>query len=273
MSETLTLSGAQSYDRLVIASANLLIETNTSKDRHLRVPSQHVRTVDHLAAFKEIERRLGRRIDLLGLQELQVDDLGNVAHVLQSGLRLPFEAHHPHSRKSAGENIGVAGITPDEYEFVELGKNRFAPLLRLGELAVMFVHMSYSDKQRRKHEYETLMEIVDEEDNIVVAGDFNEEPHIFSSRRRLARVGLQSAFVLDRHQYPVTLPAPGYGQLRTLGRQVGYVLKGGGLQFDDIYVKGELRVKRTGTVDSASDHRFPYAEVVGPAGLFGTSNR
>lgn len=266
-----SLASAQSFQRLSVASANLLIETNTAKDRHMRVEPQHARTSRHIDSFRAIETRLNRPIDMLGMQELQITDDHHNGDTIRSAMNMPFGAYAAHSRKPAGEHIGIVGRRPDSHDFITLGKNRKAPIVRLGEVCVMFVHMSYTDTVRRKHEYETLLEFAAEEENLILGGDFNEEALFFSSRYKLGQVGLRSAFVLDKHHRPLTLPAPGYGQLRPLSRRIGYGLVGGGLQFDDIYVKGELRTNKTGIIESASDHRFVYADFIGPSGIFDSS--
>ncbi len=266
------LSHTESYDKLAVAGANLLIETNTNRDRHLLVPAQHERVMRHIDSFKEIERRIGRNLDFVAMQELQIDDQHHNGETIRQSLDLPFGAYQTHSRTAAGENIAVVGRIPDSHEFIKLGKNRYAVAVRMGETCLVTVHLSYTDPERRHLEFETLIDFIAEEQNVVLEGDFNAIPHPFGLRKKLARVGMASAFVLDSRIQPVTLPAPGYAQLRSIPRRIGFELLGGGMQYDDIYVKGDIAVKMTGTVDSASDHRFVYADLIGPKGMFTSSD-
>lgn len=262
---------AQSFDRFTVASANLLIETNTEKDRHLRIPPQHERIDAHLTALREVEKRTGRPLDVVGVQELQITTEHDNSETLRSGLHADFSAHMAHSRKRVGEHIGAIGRVPDDHEFLELSKNRFAAVLRFGHACIVNVHLAFNDADVRKRQFGTLMEYVREEDHAVVMGDFNEEDHFFTTRHQLGRIGFESAFIMNKKGHPVTLPAPGYGKYRSFPRRAGYMLLGGGIKFDDIYVKGDIRTKETGLIASESDHYFVYASLFAPQGIFSES--
>jgi len=247
-----------------LASANLLLETNTFHDRHLTIPQQHERLDAQIESLRGIERQVGRRavINIIGLQEVQVIGERHNGKTIQKELGYRFGAWQPHSRVKHGENIGViSSVEPDSFEPLELDKNRYAMVLRYDEFCLVVVHQMFSDKNRRRVQFEALFEYLDGEECAGVMGDFNEDPIQLGMRTKFGRLGMESAFVRDYKGHPVTLPAPGYGQYRPWRRRVGFTLLGGGMRYDDIYVTEALKVNRTGTVDSASDHRFVWADV------------
>jgi len=258
-------------DRFVLTSANLLLETNTSHDRHITIPQQHERLDAHIEALRSIQTGKGgrRSINVIGLQEVQSQGGRHNGQTIQRELGYRFGMWQPHSRKSHGEHIGViSNVEPDNSEAVRLDKNRYALSLRFGEACVVIVHQMFSDADRRRLQYEALYEYLEGEEHASVMGDFNEDLWQFGLRRKFGKAGLVSAFVEDGKGHPVTLPAPGYGKYRSLKRRIGYGLLGGGLCYDDIYVPKDFRVHATGTVDSESDHRFVWTDTSTPYGMY-----
>jgi hypothetical protein len=126
----------------------------------------------------------------------------------------------------------------------------------------------YSDAKRRKRQINAIIDYAEGEEYLAVIGDFNEEPLPFSTRRKLGSIGLESAFVRSGLGHPVTLPTPAYKRYRTPLQQAGFELLGGGVRYDDIYVSSSMKVRKVGTIDADSDHRFVYAAVSTPHGIY-----
>jgi len=266
-----SLPNAERYDRFVLTSANLLIETNTRADRHLRIPSQHDRLASHIQAFRWIELELGRRAatHVIGLQELQITDDHHNGEDLLKSMNHSFGLWHPHSRKSSGEHIGaISSRDPDSSEIIPLDNNRYALALRFGQFCVTVAHPIYSDAKRRAKQYDALLEYLEDEPYAALIGDLNEEPLPFSSRRKLGKIGLESAFTRTHQGHPVTLPTPAYKPYRSWPARIGFELLGGGLRYDDIYVSQAMKVDMAGTITADSDHRFVYADIRTPVGIF-----
>lgn len=257
----------------LVTSANLLIETNRYKDRHLRIPAQHDRLDAHIQAFRWIEadhaRQFGAQaIKVIGLQELQIDGEHDNGETIRRELGYEFGTWQAHSRKKHGEHIGaVSNVAPDKYDHIPLDHNRHALALWFGETCVTIVHPMYSDADRRRNQYGALMEHLADQEHSIVMGDFNEDPALLfrpfgaASRHKLGSLGLRSAFVDTNGSHPVTLPSHSYGQYRSPKTRLGYALVGGGLCLDDVYVSEDISVRNTGTIDTESDHRFVYADL------------
>jgi hypothetical protein len=126
----------------------------------------------------------------------------------------------------------------------------------------------YSDTKRRALQYDALLEYLEDEPYAALIGDMNEEPLPLSSRRKLGKIGMESAFVRTGQGHPITLPTEAYKQYRSWPRRFGFEAVGGGLRYDDIYVSQAMRVQQTGTITADSDHRFVYAAVTTPPGIF-----
>lgn len=265
------MSEDERFDRFVLTSANLLIETDTNSDRHLRVAPQHERLPTMIDTFKRINLEEGTRnsINVIGLQELQIDADRHNGETITKELDYDFGIWHPHSRQSAGENIAaVSNIQPDTAEELKLDKNRYAIALKFGEFCVCITHAMYSDAKRRARQTGALIEYMSDKPYSALMGDFNEEPLPWTTRKKLGSIGMESAFVRNHKGYPVTLPTPEYRQYRSLPRRIGFSVLGGGLRYDDIYISDAMKVSSTGTLDSASDHRFVYANLTTPHGVF-----
>ncbi len=260
---------AERYDRFLLTSANLLIETNTTANRHERIAPQQERIDSHLEAFRRIVTDVNastEATEIIGLQEVQVSDTHHNGEDIRNGLQYNYGLWQPHSRRAAGEHIGaVSNRQPDSSEVIPLDKNRYALALRFGEFCICVAHPMYSDAKRRAIQIDALHEYLKDEPYAALIGDFNEEPLPLSHRRKLGTIGLKSAFIRSGYGHPVTLPTPAYKQYRSWPRRIGFELLGGGLRYDDIYISDGVSVRSVGTVDSDSDHRFIYASVIVPA--------
>lgn len=267
------MSENERFDRFILTSANLLIETNIYKDRHLSVAPQHERLPAMIDAFRWINLEEGTRdsINVIGLQELQIDADRHNGETITKELDYDFGIWSPHSRQPAGEHIGaLSSIQPnnDDAEILTLDKNRHAIALKFGEFCVCIAHPMYSDAKRRAQQIDALIEYVSDKPYSALMGDFNEEPLPWTTRKKLGSIGMESAFVRNHKGHPVTLPTPEYRQYRSLPRRIGFSVLGGGLRYDDIYISDAMKVNSTGTIDSDSDHRFVYASVSTPHGIF-----
>ena len=264
MSQELLPTG---YDRYLLTSANLLIETNTQANRHILIPPQHDRLFSQIETFRSIESRYKQpsATSIIGLQELQIYDGNNNGEDIKKALGHKYGQWHPHSRHSVGEHIGAISSThPDSSEAIHIDKNRLALVLRFGKFCVCVAHPMYSDAKRRASQLDALGEYLADEEYVALLADFNEEPLPFSRRKKLGSIGLQSAFKRIGQGHPVTLPTPHYKKFRSLPRRLGYEVLAGGLCYDDIYISDSVRVQAAGTATSDSDHRFIYAAVAVP---------
>lgn len=232
-------------ERFNVVSWNILYDKGR-EERGIIVP-QRDRVVFHAKALME----LGIDLDVVMLQEVWGGNGDQIA-LLTGNEPGIWERHN---RKN--EHIGVFGQKVETADFYDIGHNKKAVVTHIGELAVFGLHFVARPKRyfERIEQATRLCEVIDQEEEAIIAGDFN-GPRFEAARRMLARRGFRSAFSEAGAKERMTYPTEQYRdilwtpwQQRLLGRRVS---------IDDILVRG-VNVADAGIFVGDSDHMGGWA--------------
>lgn len=162
-----------------------------------------------------------------------------------------------HNRKK--EQIGVFGHRVEDAEFHDIGHKKKAVVARVGGLAVFGAHFVARPKRYfdRIEQGTRLCEIVDLEDEAIIAADFN-GPWFEAARRKLARRGFRSAFAEAGVSERMLYPTEKYRDILLTPWQ--QQILGNRLVIDDILVRG-VNVSDAGVFVGDSDHMGGWATI------------
>lgn len=196
---------------------------------------------------------IGRNLDVVLLQEVEGRNGDVIAELTGNGPGVWAR----HSRKQ--EHIGVFGDLVEVADFYDLGHSKKAVATRVGELAVFGVHLVARPKRyfERADEVRRLCEVIDKEEEAVIAGDLN-GPKWEAARRMLARRGFRSVFTELGVPRPGTFPAADYRDIMWNRKQ--RTLVPWMASIDDILVRG-ITAKDAGTIQGDSDHVGLWADL------------
>lgn len=234
-------------ERFNVVSWNILYDKGR-EERGIIAP-QRERVASQAKALME----LGMDLDVVMLQEVWGQNGDRIASL--TGNEPGFWEQH--NRKN--EHIGTFGRRVEGVEFHGIGHNKKAVVTHVGELAVFGLHFVARPKRyfERIDQSRLLCELVDEEDEAVIVGDFN-GPRLEAARRMLARRGFRSAFSEAGSRERMIYPTDQYRdiiltrrQQRILGRRVS---------IDDILVRG-VGVSDAGVFIGDSDHPGGWAAI------------
>lgn len=190
---------------------------------------------------------LGMSLDVVMLQEVQGDNGRRIAELTGNDPG-SWEQHN-----RGNEYIGAFGELVKDAEFYKIGNNRKVVITRLGKAAICGLHLSARPKRWRMRmgEVREFCEIVEDEEDVVAVGDFN-EPWWAAARLILARQGFKTAFAGQERDERMVYPTEEYRDIMWTPRQQRILRRG--VEIDDILVKGDIEVVGTRTFVGPSDH-------------------
>lgn len=233
-----------------VLSQNVLLDyTRTRKGDMLQQVNRIHAVADTFAAFPG-------QLDVVGIQEAQKIDSGYLGEALSSSLDCGPGFWTDHNEKPypksptgrGGESIGLFGVEVDNARPLELGDHRRAVLTEIAGVAFVTMHLragaSRAARAKRGSQADALVEQLEDYENAVVFGDWNEPyvPVLAQARRRMRRAGYTSVFDLTHQPHPKTWPTDEYRELMYQDNEWLLTLLQRGWSFDDILVRGP-RVK------------------------------
>lgn len=254
-----------------VITQNVLLDYGRTRD-HLILPQSH--RTDSLAATL---RSFPGQLDVVGIQEAHKSSAQHNGKILaeKCGYGPGFWAQHnqkPHKdakRGRGGEYLGLFGALVDHAKVTDLGDNRRALMTLIGGVAFVTLHLrSGGDARYARHQQgKKLIRALDEYEDAVVFGDFNEPPiwRLALARTEFARAGFRSVFPLTGQKYPDTSPISSYVDAAMYGRsrlEAQFVRRG--WPIDDILVRGDrINVLAAGVLervvvrDEMIDQKYP----------------
>ena len=234
-------------ERFNAVSWNILYDKGR-EERGIIVP-QHDRVVSQAKTLMEI----GIDLDVVILQEVWGHNGDQIASLTGNEPGI----WEQHNRKN--EHIGTFGQKVQSAEFYDIGHNKKTVVTHIGGLAVFGLHFVARPKRYfdRVEQSKMLCEIVDQEDEAVIVGDFN-GPRLEAARRMLARRGFRSAFFEAGSKERMIYPTDQYRDIILKPRQQRIL--GSRVSIDDILVRG-VSVVDAGVFEGASDHPGGWATI------------
>ena len=235
----------QAPGRFNVVTWNILLDKTRTRNG-IVVPQG-----DRVASQAKTLMELGLDLDVVMLQEVEGDNGDQIASL--TGNRPGIWQQH--SRKN--EHIGTFGQKVTNAEFYDIGYSKKAVVTHLGELAIFGLHFRARPKHYfdRREQSRLLCEVVDQEDEVAIVGDFN-GPWFEGARRMLARRGFRSAFAEAGHGERMIYPTEPYRDIMLTPRQQRVL--GRGVSIDDILVRG-INVADAGVFVGDSDHPGGWA--------------
>lgn len=243
----MTESFSPNSNQINLITWNILLDITRTKNKIVK--PQHERVESQAKTLME----LGVDLDVVMLQEVEGGNGKRIAELTSNDPG--FWKQH----KRQEEHIGVFGNRVEGAEFHKIGDNRRVVVTRVGGLAIFGLHLSARPKnwRIRLEEMERFCELIDQEEETAVVGDFNGlrwEP----ARRMLARRGFISAFAELGEKCPPTYPTEAYRDIMWTPRQQK-VLRGP-VAIDDILVRGTTVIDAD-RFEGDSDHFGLYADL------------
>lgn len=235
-------------DVINVVTWNILLD-KTRTENEIVAPQ-----IERINSQAKTLMELGVGLDVVMLQEVEGDNGRKIAEMT---------GHEPgvwqqHNRKN--EHIGAFGSLVESAEFYDLGHGKKAVMTRIGNVAVVGVHFVARPKQyfKRVEQARVLCELLDQEEEAIVMGDFN-GPQWEEARRMLGRRGFKSAFTQAGLKRPPTYPTEQYRDIMWTPRQQK-VLRGQ-VSIDDIIVTRGVTVKDARSFVGDTDHVGLVAEI------------
>ena len=212
---------------------------------------------------EEIARRLqdlGKSLDVVCLCE--IENSKNHGHMGERIAALTGNTpgkwtHHPSPKDH--EQIGMFGKKVKNVDFELLG-NKNGAIAHVGSTAVAGIHLTYrvTSTAHQRREINTMLDALSDEKNAVIMGDFNSLPWQ-APRRLVESYGYTSVFEILGQEQPATSPILEYRPMTLPTWQQAILRLGDGFSADDIYIKGDLKVKDAGIFKGESDHCAVWA--------------
>ena len=239
MYNKLTMS-EQTPDQFNVVSWNVLYDKG--REESGIVSPQRDRVASQAKALME----LGIDLDVVMLHEVWGDNGNQIAAL--TGNEPGIWQHH--NRKN--EHIGTFGRRVEAADFHDIGHKKKAVVTYVGGLAVFGLHLVARPKRYfdRVEQSVALCELVDKENEAIIAADFN-GPWFEAARRMLARRGFRSAFAEADTRERMIYPTEKYRDIMLTPWQQR--LLGNRTSIDDILVRG-LDVADAGVFVGDSDH-------------------
>lgn len=243
---------AEEVSEFTVVSWNILLDT-TGAWKHVR--PQHERQDDCTRVLLDLKRQL----DVVALYEVEdAIDHGNLGKKIAQQTIQTSGIWTPHSRER--EQIGMFGERVHSVEFIDLGNNRSAALTRIGNTAIMGVHINYGVSPQahmaRVAQTRVALDALKDDEQAIIMGDFNcftwQKP-----RKLIESHGFRSVFDILGQPHQPTVPTHEYRAMLSWWQRLGV---GAGFAIDDIYVKG-LQVQDAGLFEGKSDHLGVWATV------------
>lgn len=219
---------------------NILLDKTRTKNG--TVKPQHERVESQAKTLME----LGSSLDVVMLQEAEGNNGQRIAEL--TGHNPGFWEQH----KRKNEYIGTFGNEVSDAEFYAIGDNRKVVVTRIGGLAIFGLHLSARPKnwRIRLEEVEQFCQLVDQEEEAAVVGDFN-GPRWEPARIMLARRGFVSAFAEVGEKCPPTYPTEAYRDIMWTPNQQKILRRP--VAIDDIRVRGATVISAA-RFEGDSDH-------------------
>ena len=222
-----------------VVSWNIFLDKTRAKNNIIKYQKDRVESQAKTLA------ELGLELDAVLLHEVEGKHGARIAELTG------YEPGHWEQHNRKNEHIGAFGQSIDAAKFFDIGHDRKIVKVMMGNLAVFGLHLSARPKRyfMRVEEMEAVCELIDQEDEALIAGDFNGIRQE-KARRMLARRGFSSVF-RETGGKPPFYPTDKYRdilwtpkQQRVLGRWVS---------IDDMLVRG-VTVQDAGAFEGDSDH-------------------
>lgn len=211
-----------------VVTQNVLLDYTRTKNG-LILPQDE--RLDSLAAT--ITNRFSTdELHVVGVQEAQKNKKQHNGEVLAelcgSGPGYWFEHNEKPFKDSPtgrpGEHVGLFGSMVDHAAKIELGDRRKAVITEIAGVAFVTLHLRHGPKPEsraaRKEQAERIDERLDEYEDAVVFGDFNEPSvrvpvlrNLAPARKVLKDSGFESVFNLTKQKSPLTCPIEPYRPL------------------------------------------------------------
>lgn len=238
-----TIEYVKSSDVVNVVTQNVLLDTKRTDSRKMLDQTYRIHAVAQTLL------NLQKSLDIVGIQEAHKKTQHNgevLAELVGHGPgfwvnhnRKPYKGS-PTGR--AGEYMGLFGARVEFAMPIALGDQRYAVMTEVNGVAFATVHPRARLKARGKRflQAQALTEVLDEYDNAVILGDFNEPPLrlISKGRGHLHRNGFRSVFGLTDQERPKTWPTGQYKELMYDGEEWMLRQMKHGWAFDDILVRG-----------------------------------
>ena len=245
-----------SEDTFNVAAWNVLLDL-THGDK---VMPQRDRLGNLAKRLITLEQDIGF-LDAVNLSEAQESEIGHHGRLIASMLSYPEGYWVKHSRKKAGEHIGMFGDKVTNAQAIDLQHGKRAILTRVGGVAIVGAHLKFQlHGPERSLQMATLLQHISQEDQAVVMGDFNSLPWQ-EPRKMLEAEGFTSVFELTNQRRLATVPSPEYRAMPNPKRRLGILagrMVGIRMNVDDIYVRN-LSVHAAGFFSGDSDHLGVWA--------------
>ena len=234
-------------ERLNVVSWNILYDKG--REESGVIERQHDRVASQAKALME----LGMDLDAVVLQEVWGQNGDQIA-MLTGNEPGSWEQHN---RKN--EHIGMFGQKIEAVDFHDLGYKKKAAVAHIGGLALFGLHLSARPKNyfKRVNQSKSLCELIDLEEEAVIAADFN-GPWFEAAQRKLARRGFRSAFAEAGVSERMLYPTEKYRDIILTPRQQRIL--GNRLVIDNILVRG-VTVADAGVFVGDSDHMGGWATI------------
>lgn len=199
--------------------------------------------------------------DAVGILEAGGDNGEHIAQTISdtSGI------WYPHSRKRLNERIGVFGPDIEAAEEIDIGHNRKAVLTRLGDVAIVFVHLrrnpdTFHPGPEQPEQMEALIDHLSHEKKVIASGDFNNLA-IQRPRRMLKKAGYTPVFPWYDLSGNRSFPTKEFPEKLTDRERRMLRLVGGAINIDGMYTKGIKVINRDSFI-GPSDHPGLWAEYI-----------
>lgn len=201
---------------------------------------------DRVASQAKTLMELGIDLDVVMLQEVWGGNGDQIAALTGNEPGI----WRQHNRKN--EHIGTFGRRVEAADFPDIGHKKKAVVTYVGGVAVFGLHFVARPKRYfdRIEQSTALCELVDREEEALIAADFN-GPWFEAARRMLARRGFRSAFAETDTKERMVYPTDKYRDIMLTPWQQR--LLGNHTSIDDILVRG-LDVVDAGVFVGDSDH-------------------
>lgn len=237
---------------LTVVFWNILLDTREDS----LVPQQVER---HEKIAKSL-KALGKNLDVVCLCE--IENSKNHGHMgekiaILTGNKQGKWTHHQSPKDH--EQIGMFGKKVGNVDFLALG-HKNAAITHVGTTAIAGIHLTYriTTTTHQRREIHKMLDQLSDEESAVIMGDFNSLPWQ-TPRRLVESYGYKSVFELLGRTQPVTSPIPEYRKMTLATWQRAILRVGGGFSADDVYVRGNIKVKDAGIFKGESDHCAVWA--------------
>ncbi len=248
-----------------VITQNVLLDYTRARN-HLILPQD-----ERIGSIAATLAQFDGVLDIVGIQEAQKSVHQHNGEVLayEFGLGPGFWVNHnqkpyPDSpRGRAGEYIGLFGSQVESATPIELGDNRTALMTTIADVAFVTLHLraGFNGRSAREQQAKVLIERIEEYENAVLFGDFNEPPirHVAKARDHLKTAKFESVFSLTNQPHPSTSPTQPYKDIMGAGNGWKTLFTRHGWSIDDILVRGpRIKVLAAGVlqreIDTGSDH-------------------